>query len=323
MAGRKPNRLGLVRGRVARFTRLDGCGRPLYGDNNQAVSRGTTSVAVTSATTSTDEVLVTNMAGVTLMREASVTSIAGFGVELVFAEMDPEAFSLITNQPVVIDADGNVSGIDIKTDLVLTGAGFALEVWAGAPEGDACDDVASVGNFGYFLMPFLQGGTLGDFSIENGAISFTLTGATTKNGNAWLRGPYDVELNNNVTVGQPKVPGPMVQPIGATTALRLIGVGVAPPLDFIGVRPLLRRTNTPLTSVTAATTSGSRVVNFTVSPIPAAGIGVWYRFGDNEWDYTEAANGIIAHTYAVAGTYTVEASTNGKWVSTTVTVPGI
>ena len=48
---------------------------------------------------------------------------------------------------------------------------------------------------------------------------------------------------------------------------------------------------------------------------------VWYDFGDGTWDYV-AAPGDASHTYASPGTYTVKASQNGVWVSTTVTVAG-
>ncbi|HEX5018629.1 MAG TPA: hypothetical protein VFX15_13715, partial [Actinomycetes bacterium] len=74
---------------------------------------------------------------------------------------------------------------------------------------------------------------------------------------------------------------------------------------------------TAITSITATPTGLD--VDFTVTP--AASDPVWYDFGDGTWDYV-AAPGAASHTYAAAGTYTVKATTNGTWVSTSVTVTG-
>ncbi len=41
----------------------------------------------------------------------------------------------------------------------------------------------------------MQGGVIGDFTIENAAITFTITGAATQDGNSWGIGPYpDMQL---------------------------------------------------------------------------------------------------------------------------------
>ena len=42
--------LSLVKGRRIRLTELDGCGRPVYGEGSQAVSKGFISVALTANT---------------------------------------------------------------------------------------------------------------------------------------------------------------------------------------------------------------------------------------------------------------------------------
>jgi hypothetical protein len=207
--------VAFLKGRRMRVTRLDACGRVVYGDNARATSEGFVSISVTSNTNATDEIRVTGAAGQTLLYEASVTELAGFSPELTFARVDPEMLSLMTGQPVVIDSFGNVVGFDVDTKIQLTGLGFALEVWMGAPAGgDGCTDASATGQYGYVLFPFLQGGVLGDFSIENGGISFVLTGASTKDGNAWGRGPYDVQLNGAAGA---KLPGKMISPSASSS----------------------------------------------------------------------------------------------------------
>jgi hypothetical protein len=58
--------------------------------------------------------------------------------------------------------------------------------------------------------------------------------------------------------------------------------------------------------------------DFVVAPVSTG--PVWYDFGDGTWDYVDAP-GASNHEYENPGTYTVRASQNGTWVSTTVTVP--
>jgi hypothetical protein len=297
--------LSLVKGRRIRLTRLDGCGRPVYGDCSTAVSRGFISVSFTANTTESDEISVTNAAGEICVFEPSETSLTGYAVEIAFCEVDPELFSLVTGQPVVLDAAGNAIGFDIDTKTSLTGQGFALELWAGSAAGDACATEGAQGSYGYLLLPFLQGGIVGDFTVENGAVTFTLTGANTRDGNSWGVGPY-----SDIQIGVGGEPGPMLTPIGTTVALRTILTDVAPPEAVCGCRPLLDASLPALTAVTG--TAIGLDVDFDVTP-PSSG-PVWYDFGDGTWDVVDAP-GAASHSYVTAGTYTVKASQNGIWVS--------
>jgi hypothetical protein len=302
--------LSLVKGRRIRVTALDSCGRPIYGDCSQVTSKGFISVAFTANTTDSDEISVTNAAGEVCVYEAAVTSLTGYGIEISFCEVDPELFALVTGQPVVTAADGEtVIGFDVDTKIGLENSNFALELWAGSPTGDACATEGASGSYGYLLLPFLKGGILGDFTVENGAVTFTLTGANTSEGNSWGSGPYDVMLDGSA------VPGPMSSPVSTSTALRTMIVDLAPPEAACGCRPVLDPEGAAITSV-AGVPGPALSVAFTATP--AATSPVWYDFGDGTWDYV-AAPGATSHTYAAAGTYTVKASTNGTWVSTSVT----
>jgi hypothetical protein len=311
MASHATKCLSLVKGRRIRVTKLDSCGRPIYGDDSQVTSKGFISVAFTANTVESDEINVTNAAGEVCVFEAAVTSLTGYGVEVAFCEVDPELFALVTGQPVVLGADGNtVVGFDVDTKISLDNSNFALELWAGSPAGDACSTEASQGNYGYLLLPFLSGGILGDFTVENAAVTFTLTGANTKEGNAWGRGPYPVMMNG----ATPAVPGPMTSPVSTSTALRTMIVDVAPPEAACGARPLLDASLPALTAVSGTVVDAT--ASFTVTPVSTG--AVHYDFGDGTWDYVEVP-GATEHDYAKAGTYVVKASQNGTWVTTTVT----
>lgn len=304
--------LSLVKGRRIRLTRTDACGRPVFGDESQVVSKGFITVGLTANTIETDEINVTNAAGERCVYEPAETSLTGYGVEITFCEVDPDLFALVTGNPVVLDAFGNSVGFDVDTATSLSGSGFALELWAGSASGDACDTDGAQGSFGYLLLPFLRGGIVGDFTVENGAVTFSITGANTRDGNNWGVGPYsDIQI----TEGQP---GPMGTAVSKTTALRTMLTDVAPPEPFCGARPLLDPSVEVLTGITATPTG--LVVAFEAVPDDIAA-PVWYDFGDGTWDYLAAEDlGVTEHTYEAAGTYTVRASSNGVWVSTTVTV---
>lgn len=312
----------LAKGQRLRVTRLDACGRVNYGDSAVGISKGFVSVGATANTTSTDEINVPNANGDRIIFVAGKTSLSGYGIEIVMAEVDPEIFSLVTGQRVIFDVDGNAVGFAINTDVDLSGQGFALEVWAGATGGNACDDESATGSWGYFLFPFLQGGVLGDHSIENGGITFTLTGISTTDGNHWEEGPYPVTLNSGATPSDPRVPGPLLTPLLAKDHLLIIPVSVAPPVAIKGTRPLLDPSNVVVASVTATAGTGAntRKVNFAILPDPAPGVGAWYEFGDGTWDYVETAADDIVHTYAAAGVYNYRVSTNGTWVTGSITL---
>lgn len=306
--------LKLVKGRRIRLTRVDGCGRPVFGENSQAVSKGFISVALTANTTDTDEVNLTNAAGERCIYIPAESSIASYSVEIAFCDVDPELFSLATGQQVVLDAAGNAIGLSVDTAIDTTASGFALELWAGVGDDDACASGA-LSSYGYFLLPFLKGGIIGDFTVENDAVTFTLTGATTRDGNAWGVGPY-----NNVFTDAEGDLTPLPEAISTTAALWWAKTNAAPPEPFVGSRPLLDPSENGLTALAA--TAAGQVATFT--PTPADIIApAWYDFGDGTWDYlASGAMAATTHTYTNPGTYTVKASTNGTWVTTTVTVPG-
>lgn len=313
----------LAKGRRMRATRLDNCFRPVWGDGNQAVSDGFTTVAATATTTDTAEINVPNANGRAIIFVPGSSQLSGYQVDLTFAEVDPELFSLITGQRVYFDSDDNPIGFAVNTHVDLNDRGYAIEVWAGALGSDACLDEEAEGSYGYFLWPALRGGVLGDHTIENGGITFTITGATTMDGNNWGVGPYNVMLNAGEDPGDPKVPGPLIEALDVNDHELLIPVQVAPPDVYWGTRPLLNPAWAPLVSVTPVVVEDAMLASFTVLPDPAPGVGVWYDFGDGEWDYVTSAAGDTTHTYDTAGTYTVLASTNGVWVTNTVIVPGV
>jgi hypothetical protein len=316
MATRTSTRLTPVRGRVARVTRLDNCGRIVVGAYNQAASEGIVTAAFTPNTVDTEEINVPNWAGKRCVYEPSVTELAGYALVLTFCNVDFEMFEIITGQTLVFNADGNVDGIEVDTAIPVAENGFAFEAWTGSQGGDVCEDPNAQGDYGYLLLPRLVGGILGEFSLANGAINFTITGANTKEGNQWGNGPYAVQMDS---LG---VPGLLVQPVSKTAALRLMTTTVAPPAETIGARPVLDKSLPEFTALAATKDTDDatgHTAEFALTPVATG--PVWYDFGDGEWDFV-AAPGATSHEYEAVGTYTVLASQNGvNWISEDVTIP--
>ena len=181
----------LVRGRVMRATALDACGRPKDAACSYIATDGFVSVELSANITEGDEITVTNANGATCVRDQAPSELTGYGVQVTFCDVNPELYAMMSNQPVVYSPLGEAVGFRVNSKARLDQANFALEVWSNVP-GVVCDDPNAAGSFGYFLLPFVSGGVLGDFTIENGAVTFTIQNASTKDGSAWGVGPYDV-----------------------------------------------------------------------------------------------------------------------------------
>jgi hypothetical protein len=133
---------------------------------------------------------------------------------------------MLTGQPLVTNAAGDVVGFDAMSHIDLDSFGFALEVWSRIA-GAACD-VSGNRKWGYTPFPFLKGGRLGGFSFENGAVQFTISGAQTRDGNGWGVGPYDVDRDENGD------PAPLNTALDPNTHFRNVLVTLDPPVASCG-----------------------------------------------------------------------------------------
>lgn len=304
MVQRVTKTLTPVRGRRYRITRLDACGNPVYGENGQVVTKGVVSAAFTSNTSETDEIRTTNSGGETCVLEPSTVSLEGFTGEIQFCGLDPDMFEIMTGMPVEYDFLGRAVGIRVDVGVDMTAFSFGLEIWTGLASDDACGEIGET-EYGYILLPFMKGGRLSDFTVENAAINFTIADATSRRGGSWGVGPYCV-VPNLPEVGTDPIPGPLLTPLTSTQVMLLRRTNVAPPAPFEGGRPLLDLAWTELSSLIA--TPDDLEVTVTVSPSLLAGEGVYYDFGDDTWDYIEGpGDGEVVHVYAEPGTYTITA----------------
>src|SRR5690606_15481572 len=179
----------LLRGEVLRATRLDRCGRLVDTACSAIVTDGFISVAFTSNITEGETITVTKANGKQCVNDTPPSEFDSVGGTIAFCNVDPELYAMLTGQPVEYDANGDAVGFRMRKGVSLAGSGVALELWSNVP-GEVCE--GGEGSWGYLLLPFLQGGVLGDFTLENNAVTFTIQGMVTKSGNEWGVGPYDV-----------------------------------------------------------------------------------------------------------------------------------
>lgn len=217
----------LIRGRVLRVTRLDACGNTVPAPDSQVVTDGFITVTLTANTDEGTEISVVNAAGKTCILDTPCPIFTGYTVEVAFCGVDPDLYNLMTNQPKVLNAAGDTVGFKMNSAVDACGAGFALEMWSNVPAA-ACG-AGVTAQYGYLLVPFLKGGIIGDFTVGNDAVNFTLSGANSKDGNAWGTGPYNVVPA--ITTG---LPAKLPAALDTKDHLYAVQTPIAPPAATCG-----------------------------------------------------------------------------------------
>lgn len=312
-----------------RITKVDGCGRPVVGDGNMLVTDGFVSVAATSNITDAEEVSITAASGRVCVRDPGTPSFDGYGLDMEFCEVEPCLFALLTGQEVIEDpTTGEILGFTMDSEL-FSKSGFALEVWTGMPGGDACSGVAAgtADPAGYFIWPNVQGGVLGDFTIENGAITFSITGAGTRDGAQWGLGPYDGMFVSDPTVDtNPSDAGPYLPvsltptkhlgvartvkgPPGLTDGCIDLKSGSAAPVDPAAVTLSASAPVATAATVTIVRASGPATA---AAPFPTTG-SVRVHWGDGSSSNITGTTLTGDHTYKAAGTYDIMVETPAEF----------
>jgi hypothetical protein len=253
MAG-KSTSFPLVRGRTMRVVKLNGCGQPITGPNSaMAVTSGFVSVALTANINEPEAIEVKNADGQTCVRDAGTAEFTGYNVDITFCNVMPCVFSMLTGQDVVTgykngtdDTDPEpVIGFTMDSARKASDSGFSLELWARSPSASGCDDSGNVVTAdpdadpsGYLVLPFLKAGVIGDLTIENGAVSFVVSGAVTQDGNQWGKGLFNVLMENTGTKAAPVyTPAKLKDPLTKTDHLGVIYTTLKPPAETDGCVP--------------------------------------------------------------------------------------
>jgi hypothetical protein len=207
-----------VRGTRMRVTLVDECGIAGTGAGESVVTDGFVTVSYSPEIEDRDEILLKNAGGAICVNDTTSPQLKWYNLEVEFCKVSPDLFALMTGQVVIDDYDSAAVGIEIGSTVAAEG--FALEVWTEIP-GAACTGESKP--YGYFLVPWAGEGIFDDFTIENDAITFTIS-ARSFNQSQWGTGPYDVQ---EADAGG--TPGPLLTAVSSTAHLRLFKTLVAPP----------------------------------------------------------------------------------------------
>lgn len=211
-----------LRGKIIRVTLLDECGRVLPDGTENALlaTDGFVSVNLSAEVEDGTEILTRKADGSLCVNERSANSFKRFNVEMELCGVNPSLVAMISNAESYEDAAGDVVGFTVPEGDITKK--FALELWTGI-SGIGCSEGDEEPS-GYMLLPFVNGGTIGDITIDGeSAVNFSLTGAYTKGQNAWGVGPYLVAFDAGGTAtGLPT-------PLDPLDHFLLMDTGVAPP----------------------------------------------------------------------------------------------
>lgn len=195
-------KMKVLRGKRIRVTRLNECGVPTtVSDCGQVVSGGFVEVALSPVVEEGESFQEKDADGALYIAEQGEHNFVRWNGSVTLAGADPELVALMTTVALEFDAGGDPVGFRSLEGPIQ--ARFALELWSGI-----ADKSCPGQNYGYFLLPFVAGGTLSEFTITNGVTDFKVENFFTRTGSGWGVGPYDVVLDGS------EEPAPLAVAIG-------------------------------------------------------------------------------------------------------------
>jgi len=305
-----------IRGRRMRLTKVNALGRPVYGVNSFVATSGFISVQFSPEISEGEEVEVKRADGAVCVAEKAPDSLKWITVQIEFCQVDPCLFTLINDTWTELrDCEGEVIGW-AESHSFSADSGWALEVWTDV-SGYTPTTPGATSAYGYMLLPWVVGGALGEQTVENGAISFQVTGRTKKN-SAWGVGPYDIMCNDPVTGAC----GPLLTPVGPEEPRRIFLTTCEPPEAACGCQPLSAPTGPPLTVTKDAADATGKTAT---ALVPNGTVGTYkVNWGDGTITQDIIPGTELDHVYAENGTYHVSVwdATNTQRVTIdTITIP--
>jgi hypothetical protein len=206
-----------------RATRLDDCCKPLAPATAcaQIVSDGFISVNYAPSISEGEAIEVRNASGVLCVSDPGCDEMQWVDLTIEFCQVNPQLLNFLTGNPIVLDYKGDAVGNRLSKKINCTG-GFGLEVWTNLPQ-EACT-AAGLKQYGYFLAPCVSRGIVQEWTIENDALTMSVTGRT-RAGGGWGIGPYNVD-----PIDAANTAGKLNTPILADEHMDIHLTSIAPPV---------------------------------------------------------------------------------------------
>jgi hypothetical protein len=225
----------LIQGTRLRATLIDDCGAPAAGTCSTVVTDGFISVVMSDQIEAPEEFKVKNAGGQFCVHQRSLPLLNWIDVTINLCQVQPELLNLLSGSPLVYDdSTPTTKAVGFGTDSsAYASASFALELWTNiAKTRGQSPCVGGATRYGYLLLPWLIEGTLGDITINNGPVDFSVKTITSE-GNDWGVGPYDVV---NTRLG---VPSPLLTAIPTDRHRHMQFTSLAPPAVYCGCQDLV------------------------------------------------------------------------------------
>jgi hypothetical protein len=210
----------LAEGEVVRITRVDDCGHAVEGADNAFADDCWASVLMSPNVEAGTDIDFRSFSGRSCAFKRGCPSFRGFDLTGTFFSASPEMIEILTGNPVYLDYNDEPIGWDDCS--VACRGGFALEIWQNVV-GEECPEGDADGLWFYWLLPWVTNAVLGDVTVSQEGVTFTLT-ANTRAGGRWEFGPWDVQAAdaNNT-------PGPLLTDVGADCHRRGFLTTISPP----------------------------------------------------------------------------------------------
>lgn len=285
----------LLRVPAVRVTKLDACGQ-VVNTASSVASKGIITIEQETEYEDREDFFTRNADGEPCIRDTSPPILKWINLTLTFCQVDPELYNIMTGEPLVLDDAAAPKAVGFRTrEGSVAVSNFAFESWQRVAGDAACS--TGVTNYGYFLLPWVKEGVLGNLTQENGAANFTVT-ARTSYGSLWGTGPYNIrKVESGADAG---APAKLLTPIVAADHRHMQLTTLAPPTPSVGAVDLTQ--SLTITDPGVGTT-GSLTIPSNMT-LPA--IVDW---GDSSTTTVAAGTvGPVIHEYASSGTYEVTMS---------------
>lgn len=287
---------------VTRITKLDTCGRPVYGPCSVVVTDSYTQVQYTREIEEGTDFSKKKANGNICRSRKGKDTLKWWNAQIDFCALDPSLFAMINDQiRPVYDYTGQITGwagtYDISSDT-----GIAIETWLELDDpGDVCENVSALGAWGYDLMPRIVNARMGD-KVYGEDFSMSIVGISAS-GVRWGRGPYDVVMNPGDPV---PVPGPLLEPLTSNQADFWEVVTVPPPEPSCGCQPL----SNPAAPALTVTCVASDATGMTLQVTTAATTGTWTV----DWGDGTATETLPTGATGATHVYAADQADNSVWI---------
>lgn len=288
----------VVRAPAIRVTRLGPCGElPTSASNgcDFAVSRSFTEITLNKTRQERQDAFVLNANGDSCVDKPKSPFLRWYDTTITFCNVDPELFNIVSAEPLILNDEASPKAVGWYTlPDSAAASNFALEFWTGT-EDEGCSGTSTV--YGYGWLPRVTQGEIGNVTINNGAVTFTVTGIS-RGANQWGEGPYNVLINE--TGPNAGFPANLLAPMPAAAHKGFMWTELGPPPAVCGCQDL-----TPVVTVSPLAGAAPLAVTLTFpllngSPTLPAVIS----WGDATAAQVVTSGTTVGHTYTLAGTYT-------------------